>query len=267
MKVTPLTSPSNPLLKHIRGLQQRSFRDKSRQFLIEGPKVIAEALSAGIEIKDVVISQSYWQSGTIAHELNFNRLSLVEDKLFAELITTESSCGVLAVAHQPAENESSLFASSPALVVIAENIQDPGNLGTIIRTSLAAEASGIILTKGTVDPYNPKVVRSAAGALFKLPLITGLTIDESIKLVKNHQLQVLACCQGASQLYWDANLKLPTALVFGNEGQGFKAETRELCDGEIAIPMSAKSESLNVAMATGIILFAAVQQRRPENQS
>lgn len=265
MKVIPITSDANPLLKQVRGLQQRNSREKSGLFLIEGQTVIGEALEAGIELKDVIMSQTYWQSAGGAHDLDFDRVSLVEDRLFAQLVTTDSSCGIVATANHLQWSQNDLFTKGQVpLLLIAESIQDPGNLGTMMRTCLAADASAMIMTKGTVDPYNSKVVRSAAGALFNLPFVCGLSIDQAIGLAKNRGLQILACTQEAQTPYWEANLKQPTALVFGNEGQGFTTDTLSRCDQQISIPMSSRSESLNVAIATGIILFGAVQQRRQE---
>ncbi|SRR5579875_646137 len=262
MKISPITSETNQLLKRIRGLRQRSMREKTGLFLAEGAKLVAEAVSKGVRVKDVLVSQSFLKEGLgDSHAANIAAVSVVEDRLFAEVTTTEGPCGIVAVAEMPRWSPEQLFSGRAPLVVIADAIQDPGNLGTMIRTALAASASGLILTKGCVDPFNPKVVRSAAGSLFTLPHVGDLAIDHAIDLVKQHGLRVIACDPAAARMHWDVDLTTPVALAFGNEGQGFSPRVLARADESVAIPMGAASESLNVAVAAGIILFSAVQQR------
>ncbi len=262
MKITTIISDSNPLLKMVRGLQSRSQREKSGLFLIEGTKLVAEALSKSIRIKDVLVSQTFLQERLKELQAaSITELSVVDDQRFSQLVTTEGPCGIVAIARIPRCNEGDLFACQAPLVVIAEAIQDPGNLGTMIRTALAANASGMILTKGTVDRFNPKVVRAAAGALFVMPIVAEIASAQALDLVNKHGLTVIACEPTAQTLYWETDMTGPTALVFGNEGQGFSQPILTQSAQTVAIPMNDCSESLNVAIAAGVILFGAAEQR------
>jgi TrmH family RNA methyltransferase len=262
LKITPITSPANPLLKKIRGLHQRSGREKSGLFLIEGAKLVNEALKKGLAVKEVVVSESFLKAGLGAsHTSDISALFVVDDKQFQSLVTTEGPCGILAVAQTPVHDLEKVFGHKSPLVVIAHGIQDPGNLGTMIRTALAARATGMILTKGTVDPHNPKVVRSAAGALFSLPLVCNLDVEQVISSVKAHGLSMVACEPAAAVPFWQVDLTVPLALLFGNEGQGFPGSILKMADKTVCIPMHEETESLNVAISAAIVLFGAVQQR------
>lgn len=262
MKIIPITSENNPLVKKVRGLRLRASREKSGLFLIEGQKLLEEAFAHGLAVKDVLASKSFLQSG-LGHmnSAKLTSLHLVDDKLFQSMASTDTSCGVIATAEAPSWTMPHLLKAAVPLIVICLGIQDPGNLGTIVRTALAASASGVIFTKGTVHPFNPKVVRSAAGALFRLPFLIDLTSSEAFELVKKHGMTVIACEPTATNYFWQVDLTRPLALVLGNEGQGFSSADLACAHETVAIPMNEASESLNVAVSAGIILFGAVQQR------
>ena len=149
----------------------------------------------------------------------------------------------------------------PRIIAIADAVQDPGNLGTLIRTAYAAELGGLILLQGSVDPYNPKVVRAAAGALFALPLISDLTPAQALELVHANNMRLVICQASARKRYFDVNLADSVAIVFGNEGQGINETMKAGADESISIPMNPGSESLNVAISGGIILFETLKQR------
>lgn len=262
MKITPIISDSNPLLKKLRGLQNRSQREKTGLFLIEGTKLVAEAFAKDITIEAVIVSKSYLEEGLPQlPSVNLSTVSMVEDKLFGKLTTTEGPCGIIAIGRIPHSRVDDLFSVQAPLIVIAEAIQDPGNLGTMIRTALAAGASGMILTKGTVDRFNPKVVRAAAGALFALPIVSEIAAADALAIAKAHDLTVIACEPTANRPYWQADMTGPTALIFGNEGQGFSEPILKQATDWVSIPMSDHSESLNVAISAAVILFGAAEQR------
>ncbi|MBX9877142.1 MAG: RNA methyltransferase [Candidatus Obscuribacterales bacterium] len=261
MKVDAITSNTNPLLKKIRSLHQRSFREKYAAYILEGERLLEEALLKGVELEEIIASETFFKQGLgRLSDANLARLLTVPDKIFAELATTTNPSGILAIAKIKTVNPKKLFSGTP-LVVIADAIQDPGNLGTLIRTSLAASASGLIMTKGTVDPYNPKVVRSAMGASFQLPCLWDMDTNEAIKLCRDNGLQVVASAAEGTKYFWQANMTKPTAIIVGNEGQGLSQNVLDAADEIIAIPMSDKSESLNAAQAATIFLFEAVRQR------
>lgn len=266
MEILPVSSSSNSLLKRIRLLQTRSGRDKANCFLIEGIKVFDEAIKHGVKVTHVVVNREFLASGISdcksAGELS--TVTLVEDeRIFGELATTETPQGLIAIAERTPHEVADLFHKKDhaPLVVIADRVQDPGNLGTMFRTALAMGASGMILTKGSVDAYNPKVVRSASGALFALPFVEQLNIQEAIADCKKQGLAVLALSAGGSTLLKDANLKQPCALLLGNEANGLDKEAEDAAHHIISIPMEDKSESLNVAIASAIVLYEAMSQR------
>jgi len=261
MKIQPITSSTNAVLKKIKGLHHRNLREKQALFLVEGPKCVEEAFQHGVAITDVVVSQTYLQESSAAVQSKLTAVSVVEDKLFKELTTTSTPAGIIAVAKMlPQAGEKVLSRGNP-LVLVAHGIQDPGNLGTMIRTALAASATAIVLTKGTVDPYNPKVVRSAMGALFALPMFWDLSFCDAVSLLKRHSLRVVACDAKSSLSYFQSDLSKPTAVIVGNEGHGFDQNDLKQVDEIVSIPMDEKSESLNAAISAAIVLFQAVQQR------
>jgi len=262
MKVNPIVSLDNAVLKRIRGLHNRSAREKSGLFLIEGPKAIAEAFEKNVRLRDVVVSETFWnEEAALITNRDLAVVSVVEDKLIRELATTTTPTGIIATAEVPTFTVDELFSSSPALVVIVHSIQDPGNLGTIFRTALAASATGVILTRGTVDAFNPKVVRAAMGALFGMPMIWDIPFEEAALIVKERGLQMIGCQPTASTSVFEADLTGALAVVLGNEGQGFSPADLALMDQQIAIPMNPQSESLNVAISGAVVLFNVVQQR------
>jgi TrmH family RNA methyltransferase len=261
LRITAITSNANALLKKVRGLHERGDREKTGLFLLEGKKLLHEALSKDLKIEDVIVSQSYFQKGlSLSLTDDIEAINLVDDNLFKPLCTTTTPSGIIAVAQIPSKPLPDKAAKS-ALFVIGVAIQDPGNLGTLIRTAYAANAHAILLTKGTVDPYNPKVVRSAMGALFDMPVAKELSFNQAIDLCKKANCRVVALDANAAKPYWDIDLAGPVAIAVGNEGSGFTESDLALVDEVVSIPMNPSAESLNAAMAAGIVLFGCVQAR------
>jgi RNA methyltransferase, TrmH family len=262
LKLQPISSSSNSLLKRIRGLHQRATREKTGQFIVEGIKSVEEALQHKVKVTDIAISQTCLRDGPPSAIAAFEGgLSVVDDKLFKDLGTTITPCGVIAVVRMPEYKAEELLDATVPLLVIAHAVQDPGNLGTIIRTARAAGASGVILTKGTVDPFSPKVVRSAMGALFTMPMLGDIELPKAVAMLKERNIRICGLDMEADKHYFDADLRGPTALVLGNEGHGFDKEELELMDEVLSIPMDSRSESLNVSASAAIVLFSAVEQR------
>lgn len=262
MKITSISSASNPLLKKVRSLHQRSGREEHGLFLLEGPKLLVEAQSKGVHISDVIVSTSYLNSGFSANEnIDIDAITVVDDKIFRDLFTTTTPCGVVSVGKIKTSSFRDCLSGRRTLIAIAESVQDPGNLGTMIRTALAFGATGLVATAGSVDAFNPKVVRSAMGALFKLPVLVGLKTDDLIRKLRQEQVTVVALEPTAEKTIWDLDLNQALALVFGNEGNGLTSAASELSDLSVSIPMSDYSESLNVAITSGVVLFECARQR------
>jgi RNA methyltransferase, TrmH family len=262
MKINSITSESNNLLKTVRALHRRQAREKEQLFLLEGPHCLGEALAHELELKSVLASQSYLRGhlDELA-TLNLSQISVVDDRIFEGLATTATSCGVLAVAEMPRCSPREVGSWQPQVIAVADAIQDPGNLGTLVRTAYAAELGGLILLKGSVDPFNPKVVRAAAGALFSLPIVADLTVGEAVEILRSDGFRIVACRASAQKRYFEADLAGGVAIVLGNEGQGLSPEMEAAADECISIPMRPDSESLNVAISGGIILFETLKQR------
>ncbi len=258
MKIQAISSPGNSLLKKIKSLHEHSGREKTGLFIIEGEKLVQEALTKQIEVQNIVVSKTFLEQGK---KFDLPIVSMVDNRIFKQLSTTKSPSGVLAVAKIPQHSLQEVFSDHPSLIVVADNLQDPGNLGTLIRTAFASSATGIILTRGTTDPYNPKVVRATAGAIFSLPLVLGLTLEETVVLLKEHHIQLILCAPGARQPFWSCKLVGSLAVAFGNEGHGFPKSVLKNANQTICIPMNTSCESLNVAVAAGIVLFDCVRQR------
>ena len=268
LTLNPIKSATNPLFKKLKKLKTRSGRAKYGEFLIEGPKPIAEAIARDQSGIVIVISNAAHRSGEYSSLLeqldNDDRITVFDDKLFAELVDTQSPQGILALSRLRVIATDELFPlGQSSLVIIAEGIQDPGNLGTIFRAAHGMKATGLILTSGTVDPYNQKVVRAASGAILSIPFVIGMTPSESIALCLAKKLQVIALSPEKGQRIDQIDLSRGTALILGNEGQGIDDESLVDSDQITAacIPLAPGCESLNVAMTASVVLYEAFRQR------
>lgn len=224
-------------------------------FLIEGTKLLEEALRNDIEVEDIIVSSAFWQDGLPGMpQLDRDELIVVEDRLFAQLATTETPQGILATAKMRKHELSDVLNEEKPLIIVSDAVQDPGNIGTIMRAGLAFGATAVVLTKGTVDPFSPKVVRSAMGGLFALPVVCDVTYEEVVQQLKQHSITLIALDQNADESLWTAEFPEKLALVLGNEGNGQTDENLMQADRILGIPISARSESLNVAIAAGVAL-------------
>ena len=179
----------------------------------------------------------------------------VSDKVFKVLTDVTTPQGILAVVEKPSKNEIDF---SKSLFLILDNIQDPGNMGTILRTADSVALTQIVVPKGNADCYNPKVVRSTMGAIFRVKVIEVEDLVKAMKDLKKHKIQILATDLNTEYSIYDVNYK-KSAIVIGNEGNGVSKEILGLADKRIKIPMPGKTESLNAAVATGIILYNAIR--------
>lgn len=279
MRINALTSAANNLLKKIRSLQERNARHKAGLFLIEGEKILLEAIARGINVEAVVLEDEYFQKGisqaledVLANQDYFPEgINLAPPNLFKDLITTSTSCGLVAVAQPRTSTMEALLSAcdQQATVVVLEAVQDPGNLGSIIRSALAFGASGLILSRGTVDPYNPKVVRAAMGALFDLPVVVEADLVETLRMLKEAGFAVCSLNPEAkvslTSISFGQGAELPgsLALLLGNEGSGLSPECTALADFDIRIEINAQIESLNVSIAAAIVLFHLANVAKP----
>jgi RNA methyltransferase, TrmH family len=254
-----LTSLQNPLVKHIRKLHQAKQRHLQQQFLLEGTHLIQEALALHWPLQ-VVCYTPTWQAkqpdNLLAALAQVPRQELVSPEILASLATTVTPDGVIAVAQPRPPSASPL----QQLGVVLETIQDPGNLGTILRTAAAAGADAVCLSPDCADPFSPKVLRASAGAGLRLPILQWDDFYGELQTYQSQGWQLLATMPQASQTYWQANFCRPSLVVLGNEGAGLSERVLAFAPEQIRIPLATGVESLNVAVASALILYEARRQ-------
>lgn len=254
-----IESKDNNLFKNIRKLKERRFRDKEGLFILEGFRLIEEAIKAKMEIENIIISKDYEQKFQefLLNNFDLNKKTFfLANNLFMQLSSTENPQGIIAVVKKK-NNQKTLKGD---FYLICDKVQDPGNLGTIIRTAHAAGVNGIILTKGTVDIYNDKTIRSTMGSIFYIPIFYDDENYSIIRSLKEDGFSLVATSLAESKNFFEEDLKGKTILAVGNEGNGISNELFELADKKVKIPMPGGAESLNVSIATSIILFEKVRQ-------
>ena len=259
-----LTSLQNEQVKYVVNLHKRKFREETGEFLVEGWRFVEEAIRRGAEITRVFVcperQNEAWPNLAEALAKSKVPVTLVDEKIIRKMSDTENPQGILAVVTQPKWTWKDFRIHSDQVLLVLDGIQDPGNCGTILRTALAAGIDQVCLTEGTVDLYNSKVLRSTMGAIFSLKILSHCQPEEIMDFCAEHELQVLTGDIDGENLY-HTDLSLPLALVVGNEGNGPSPIFRGEGVKRITIPMNHEVESLNVAMASGIILYEMVRRR------
>lgn len=251
-----IESIQNPLVKHWKKLMlNRKERDKSKEFLVEGFHLVEEALKIHTSILTLIVREDV----TIPENWDTKELKIVEvttlvAKEFAE---TERSQGIFAYCRQPSYAEDEHESWNKLLFIDA--VQDPGNVGTMIRTADAAGIDAVIIGKGSADPYNPKTVRSGQGSHFNIPIVNG-DLTTWLEKSRNRGLTIIGTGLSNSVNYMEVKVEDKFALIMGNEGSGVNPELLAQTDANVIIPLYGKAESLNVAVATGILLYAYSQK-------
>ena len=268
-----LTSIRSPRVKSARQLAKRALRQRARSFLAEGPQAVGEALAAGDVVTQLFVTAAAQPRHTELIELAAGQgadVHLVSGEVMTELAQTITPQGVLAVCRFVDVPLADVPAGSRLMVVLA-NVRDPGNAGTVLRTADAAGAGGVIFAGSSVDPYNSKCVRASAGSLFHLPVVTGIPVDEAVRVLRDRGLQVLAADGGATTTLDDlqsaGQLGRPTAWLLGNEAWGLPADVLDLADEAIAVPIYGRAESLNLAAAAAVCLYASARAQVPAARS
>ncbi|GKU76069.1 RNA methyltransferase [Paenibacillus sp. L3-i20] len=256
-------SPQNERVKQWASLLDKKYRDRANQFIIEGVHLIQEALKAEANVTYIVFDE---ERG-LPHELKEDSYTSTKQMewvsaskaVMAKCTGTDSPPPVFAVLDKLSYCEDTLL-KEHALVVVLDGVRDPGNVGTIIRSADAAGADAVVLGKGCVDLYNPKTVRSTMGSLFHLPILEG-ELSELLPRAKASGATLVGTSLQANHSCYSYDWKGTTWLLMGNESEGLSPAVREQLDEAVIIPMAGRAESLNVAMATTILLFEALRQR------
>lgn len=262
MKV--IESSKNPLLKKIKNLSKKTYREKEGQFFIEGLRFIQDAIVEKILFVEVVISEYFYNDPTNKSIINYldknTNLILVNDSLFSNISSTASPQGIIAVINNSSIQSTHTIKDGDFYIII-DSLQDPGNLGAIIRTSAAANVSAIFLGPGCVDLFNPKVLRATMGAIFKLPIIQLSSLTTIINNLKENSYSITATTPTSLIPYYSTDLTKNIALIVGNEANGISDDILALADTNITIPMFNNVESLNVSTATSIIIYEMLRQK------
>ncbi len=249
-------------MRAVAKLTKRSARADTGQFLLEGPQAVREALAYRPEaIVELFATPTGWERHpdirSAASEAGVEAQYVTEDVLSA-MADTVTPQGLVAVARQTPTALKDIFAAKPQLITICQEVRDPGNLGTIIRASDAAGADAVILTGRTVDPYNPKVVRSTTGSLFHLPIAVGGDLEDVVQRAHAAGITVLAAdVKGDDflEVRSSGGLAEPTAWLFGNEARGLEEWSLNLADRVLKLPIFGRAESLNLATAASVCLY------------
>jgi TrmH family RNA methyltransferase len=261
-----IRSRSNPLVQRLRALKEKGQRGAGGLVLLEGTRLVEEALGAGIEVIEAAASPRFGrasQDARLIEELARRRVAVrrLDERLMGALSELQTSPGLLALARRPRFEEESLFRDVP-LIVIAAGLQNPGNLGALLRSAEAAGATGAYLTDGTADPLSWKALRGSMGSAFRLPHARGLSAAAAIGRARARGLQVVATDAGGPVAYDEVDFRRPTAVVLGAEGSGLSDDLAAAADHRVAVPMQRPVESLNVGVAASVLLFEAARQRR-----
>jgi TrmH family RNA methyltransferase len=256
-------SRANPLFKRLRSLKGRGV--EGDLCLLEGPTLLGEALDAGVALVEVAVTPAAEERETVAKMLQRLRQQGVPVRrlaagLLASLSEAQTTQGVVALAHPPTSDEDALFAGNP-LIVVADGLQDPGNLGGLLRTAEGAGASGAYLTAGSADPFSWKALRGSMGSALRLPLVCGLETEAVLARLEARGVPVFATSARGETRYDEVDLAGPVALAFGREGPVLSEDLRRRAARRLRIPLAPGVESLNVGVAAGLVLFEAARQR------
>ena len=256
-----ITSSANQQMKHLSQLMKRAKERKKEQvFVVEGIKMFQEAPAD--TVVSVYVSESFLEKPEHEKCLQGYRYEVVSDAVFREISDTQTPQGILAIVRMPKYDLPDLLQGDHTHLLILESVQDPGNLGTIFRTAEAAGVTGIILSKDSVDIYNPKTIRSTMGSIYRMPFYYAEDILKAIRKIKDAGIKVYAAHLDGEKSYDEEDYAFSCAFLIGNEGNGLREETSKMADHYIIIPMSGEVESLNAAIAASVLMFEVKRQRR-----
>lgn len=255
-----IQSTQNQLVKLFRKLHASKHRKAFNLSLLEGSHLLEEALLAGRSLSVCCCTEAWRDRYPRLYEqalLQSERVELVSEMVLNALVTTVNPDGVAALLERSADSNSPISTFGLAL----SRIQDPGNVGTMIRTAAAAGVEGLWVSQDSVELDHPKVMRSSAGQWFRLPMTTVPNLGDRLQQAKAAGIQIVTTLPQAQKTYWEVDLKVPTLVVMGNEGAGLSEDIADLADVAVTIPLARGVESLNVAIAAALVLYEVQRQR------
>ena len=259
-KIDYIQSKDNKTIKHIISLQQRKYRQKFGEYTVEGIRAVKDLGKKGF-LRAILIRESKRSElePLVQKDFSISSVYVVQDPIFDKIENSVNGQGILGIAKK-CINELHSFIVEDGLYVALDGVQDPGNLGTIIRTAVAAGAKGIFLLKGTVDPYNEKCVRSTMSALCNIPIFEDITLSEFYDFIKDNTIKTYVTSLDNAKSYHTISYAKRTMVILGNEGNGVSKEIIEMCDQAITIPMYGNIESLNVSIAAALCMYKVREQ-------
>jgi len=259
-----ITSAQNPIIKEVKSLKQKKYREEKKLFFIEGIRFVEEALKEGVQIERILVSDKLAETNSgyeILKKVSNGGYPVFQlpHKLFMEISDTQNPQWILAVLSMKNCDIEDVW-DEKNFFVILDSVQDPGNMGTIIRTADAAGMTGVIVSKGCVDVYNPKVLRSTMGSIFHIPICQSQDIFETMDRMKKRGIKICAAHLEGSCDYFDLEYKNNIAIVIGNEANGISEEVKNFADILVRIPMPGRAESLNASVAAVILMYEILRK-------
>ncbi len=255
-----ISSKDNEQIKYIKKLKDKKFRDETNEYLVEGIKLVREAIEENVEIKMIVVCEDCDNNGSIEQSLLYEiakyNCIYVTKKIFNSITDVVNPQGILAVVEKGDNIDKIDYTED--IILALDGIQDPGNLGTILRTADSANLKQIILSADCADPYNPKVVRSTMGAIFRMNIIISDDLEKTLQMMKKHKFEILATSLEATKSVYDIDYR-KKVIVIGNESKGVSKEIQDLANIKVKIPMLGKTESLNASVAASIMIYEYVR--------
>ena len=257
-----ISSKDNELIKHIKKLKDKKHRDESNEYIIEGVKLIEEAVKEKARIKKIIVcedtTRTYEIPTHIMYEIAKYECVYVTNKVFASITQVTNPQGIMAIIEKGDTNVQIDYTQD--IIVALDDVQDPGNLGTILRTVDSIGLNQIIVSKGTADAFNSKVVRSTMGAIFRVKIIEVENLPQSIKEMRKHHFKLMVTSLQTDNSIYDIQFN-KKIIVIGNESNGVSKEIQEMADEKAKIPMLGKTESLNASVAAGVVMYEYVRQK------
>ncbi len=261
-----IKSSDNKKLKLFRLLHKRKYREQYQLVPLDGRLLVEEALNVEAEMIWILYDEEFKSSSEglkLIERIKYKNIPcyLTSRKLIEEASTVSTSQGIICVAKMPSYSEDLVIKRGGRLLIL-DSVQDPGNLGTLFRTSLAGGMTGVVCTKGSVDLFNPKTLRSTMGAVFNLPHLKEIDPGYLIQVLQELNIPIYCCDPGGEVLYYDVDFAISFAVVIGNESRGISPIIKEKCSQIISIPLEGSVESLNASVAGAIIIYEALRQAR-----
>ena len=257
-----ITSKDNELIKHIRKLKDKKYRDESNEYVVEGVKLVEEAVKENAKIKQIIVcedtTRTYEIPTHIMLEIAKYECISVSDKIFNIITQVTNPQGIMAIIEKNAQNAKIDYTQD--IIVVLDDVQDPGNLGTILRTVDSIGLNQIIVSKGTADAFNSKVVRSTMGAIFRIKIIEVENLAQAIKEMRKHHFKLMVTSLQTKNSIYDIDF-YKKIIVIGNEANGVSKEIQDMADEKAKIPMLGRTESLNASVAAGVVMYEYVRQK------